>query len=84
VGLREQETLGEHFLNLDTGLPTDKLKTLIRDVTSDGVPGREIFLDAVNRRGRAIQLRVSVTPLLSGDEAPGGALMLMELVAEPE
>jgi two-component system, chemotaxis family, CheB/CheR fusion protein len=83
-GLREVETIGEYFLNLDTGLPSDKLKPLIRDVISDGGGKREIFLDAVNRRGRSIQLRVSVTPLLFQDEEPAGALMLMERVSEPE
>ena len=83
-GLREVETVGEHFLNLDTGLPTEQLKPLIRDVISDRAPEREISLDAVNRRGRAIQLRVSVTPLIAGYEEPSGALMVMEGITEPE
>jgi two-component system CheB/CheR fusion protein len=77
-GLREDETLGEHFLNLDSGLPTEQLKSLIRDVIFEGSAHGEQVLDAVNRRGRSVRLRVSATPLLSGDDAPSGALLLME------
>jgi two-component system CheB/CheR fusion protein len=77
-GLREQETVGQHFLNLDSGLPTDQLVPLIRQVVFDGSPGGERNLTAVNRRGRSVQLRVSATPLLARDEEPSGALLLME------
>jgi two-component system CheB/CheR fusion protein len=77
-GLREDETLGEHFLNLDSGLPTDQLKGVVREVVFEGNPRAEVVLQAVNRRGRTVELRVSATPLLSGSEEPGGALLVME------
>jgi two-component system, chemotaxis family, CheB/CheR fusion protein len=77
-GLREDETLGEHFLNLDSGLPTDALKQLIRGVIADGRGRAEVQLQAVNRRGRQIRLRVSATPLLSSGDEATGALLLME------
>ena len=77
-GLREAETVGQHFLNLDSGLPTERLKPLVREVIFDGSGGNEMVMEAVNRRGRTIELRVAVTPLLSGDDEPGGALLLME------
>src|SRR5215468_8354671 len=77
-GLREDETVGQHFLNLDSGLPTEHLKPLVREVIFDGSLGNEMVMRAVNRRGRTIELRVAVTPLLSGDDEPGGALLLME------
>ena len=73
-GLREVETVGQHFLNLDSGLPTEHLKTLVREVIFDGRDGGEELLQAVNRRGRSVQLRVSATPLMSGDDQPSGAL----------
>jgi two-component system CheB/CheR fusion protein len=77
-GVREDEAVGQHFLNLDSGLPTGELKGLIREVVFDGSPGGERALAAVNRRGRPVGLRVRVTPLRSdGDEAVG-ALLLME------
>jgi two-component system, chemotaxis family, CheB/CheR fusion protein len=77
-GLREEETVGQHFLNLDSGLPTEQLKPLVREVVFDGSGGNEMVMQAVNRRGRTIELRVAVTPLLSGDAEPSGALLLME------
>jgi two-component system, chemotaxis family, CheB/CheR fusion protein len=77
-GLREDETVGQHFLNLDSGLPTERLKPLVREVVFDGSSGSEMSMQAVNRRGRTIDLRVAVTPLLSGDDEPSGALLLME------
>jgi two-component system CheB/CheR fusion protein len=77
-GLREDETVGEHFLNLDSGLPTDLIKPLIREVIFEGTPRGELVVAAVNRRGRGVQLRVSGTPLLANDDEPHGALLLME------
>ena len=77
-GLREDETVGKHFLNLDSGLPTEQLKSLVREVMFDGSSGGEQLLTAVNRRGRQVELRVSATPLMSGGEEPSGALLLME------
>lgn len=77
-GLREEETVGEHILNLDSGLPVEQLKPLIREVTAERSSRGERVLRAVNRRGRSVQLRVSATPLLSGQDDPDGALLLME------
>ncbi len=77
-GLREDETVGQHFLNLDSGLPTEQLKPLIRDVIFTAAGSVELLLEAINRRGRAVKLRVTVTPLLSGGEEPTGALLLLE------
>jgi two-component system CheB/CheR fusion protein len=77
-GLREDETVGQHFLNLDSGLPTDELKGLVRSIIFEESPREEQVLAAVNRRGRSVRLRVAATPLISGTEEPSGALLLME------
>jgi two-component system CheB/CheR fusion protein len=77
-GLREDETVGQHILNLDSGLPGERLRPLIRDVVFDGSAQAEIVLEAVNRRGRSVELRVTATPLLAGSGEPDGALLLME------
>ena len=77
-GLREDETVGQHFLNLDSGMPVDQLKSLVRSVVNDGSDGVEESLTAVNRRGRTVELRVTVTPLVSDGAEPSGALLLME------
>jgi two-component system CheB/CheR fusion protein len=77
-GLRENEAVGQHFLNLDSGLPTEDLKSAVREVIFDASPGAERTLSAVNRRGRTVRLRVRVTPLQSDGEGVGGALLLMD------
>ena len=78
-GLREDETLGQHLLNLDIGLPTDELRTVAREVASGERERAELILQAVDRRGRPVSLRVTVTTLV-GPERGGndGALLLME------
>ena len=77
-GLREQETLGEHFLNLDIGLPTDRLTPLLRAVISERSQGTSLVVLARNRRGEGVSIRVTATPLAAGGVAPTGALLLME------
>ena len=77
-GLREDETVGQHLLNLDSGLPTEQLRPVIREVIFSGRANAEVRLEAINRRGRSVDLRVRVTPLNSGGEDPSGALLLME------
>jgi two-component system CheB/CheR fusion protein len=77
-GLRPEEAIGAHFLNIDSGLPADELRPLVREVVFDGAASRERFLQAVNRRGRQVRLRVRVTPLQADGAEPGGALLLME------
>ncbi|WP_375431350.1 CheR family methyltransferase [uncultured Friedmanniella sp.] len=77
-GLRREETIGQYLLNLDSGLPLAELHPWLRAVVSGqegAVTGQHVH--AVNRRGRPVELRVSVSPLLEGDEV-SGALVLME------
>jgi two-component system CheB/CheR fusion protein len=82
-GLRAEETLGHHLLNLDSGLPAAELHPWLRSVINGehtAIVGRA--LRAVNRRGRSIDLRVTVTALQGGEsDQPAGALILMEDVS---
>ena len=39
-GLREDETVGEHVLSLDSGLPSERLKPMVREVVFDGSQDR--------------------------------------------
>jgi two-component system CheB/CheR fusion protein len=78
-GLRDDETIGHHLLNLDSGLPTSRLHQWLRAVITGQVPaviGQQV--QAVNRRGRTIDLRITVTALQADGDAPAGALILME------
>jgi two-component system, chemotaxis family, CheB/CheR fusion protein len=84
-GLRAQETIGNHLLNLDSGLPTAELHPWLRSVImgqQNAIIGRR--LQAVNRRGRPVDLRVTVTALQGDGDLPAGALILMEDVSESD
>jgi len=82
-GLRADETVGQHLLNLDSGLPTAELHPWLRSVITKqqtAIVGRQ--LSAVNRRGRRVELRVAVTSLQGDGDQPAGALILMEDISE--
>jgi two-component system, chemotaxis family, CheB/CheR fusion protein len=77
-GLRQDEIVGQHFLNLDIGLPTQQLRPLIRSTLARQAGPHEMVLSAVNRRGRPIQVRVAGSPLDRADGKASGAILLME------
>jgi two-component system CheB/CheR fusion protein len=79
-GVRSNEVVGQHFLNLDIGLPFEQLRPLVRGALSDGGVSGDITVDAVNRRGRAVVVRVACAPLRASDEVPDpdGAIIAME------
>ncbi|MEV6843580.1 CheR family methyltransferase [Actinoplanes sp. NPDC051411] len=77
-GLRAEEVTGQHFLNLDIGLPLEKLRPLLRGAL--GGESGEAAVDAVNRRGRSLTVRVVSTPLngRSTGANSDGAIIVME------
>jgi two-component system CheB/CheR fusion protein len=77
-GLRIEEVTGQHFLNLDIGLPLEMLRPLLRGALG-GETG-EAKVDAVNRRGRPVEVRVVCTPLNGRAAGNGsdGAIIVME------
>ena len=78
-GLRTDEAVGVPLLDLDSGLPAGRLLGWLEPVlagTQPSVVGER--LEAVNRRGRPVVLRVTVTPLRTGDGPPSGVLVLLE------
>ena len=80
--LRSDEVHGQHFVNLDIGLPTDRLLPLVRATLAGEDVERQLTVDATNRRGRAIRCRVTCSQLLSPLNEVRGAIVLMELPAE--
>ena len=68
-------------MNLDIGLPLDQLRQPVRVHLSD--PERDpevIVVDAVNRRGRAVEVKVTLTHIVEhGDLAPA-AMLVMDVV----
>jgi two-component system CheB/CheR fusion protein len=78
-GLRADEVKGQHFLNLDIGLPVDELGQAIRSTMADHNGNAEVRLAALNRRGRAIECLVRIAPLQS-DGQPDGVILLVDAV----
>jgi two-component system, chemotaxis family, CheB/CheR fusion protein len=61
-GVREDEVRGQYVLGLDIGLPVAELQPLLlRHIAGDGPPHETVELDAVNRRGRPLGVRVTVS-----------------------
>lgn len=83
-GLREQEVRGQSLLNLDSGLPVEKLKKPIASCLEGKSDRREVVVEATNRRGRAIMCRICLGPLRSpeGGEREGVILLMDETDAD--
>jgi two-component system CheB/CheR fusion protein len=83
-GVRSAEALGEHFLALDIGLPFDRIRPTVRAALGSQAESGEVLVDAVNRRGRQVKVRVACTPLrnLDGSLVGEGAIIVMEPEAE--
>ncbi len=77
-GLRADEVQGRSILNLDIGLPVSELRDVIRPCLNGESEHQQALLDAVNRRGRAIRCRVTVSPLTSRTKKREGVIVLME------
>nr|VTP01161.1 Chemotaxis protein methyltransferase [Mycobacterium kansasii] len=79
-GFRADEVTGSALTSLDIGLPMENLRPLIGNAFVDPDSFGETVLDAVNRRGRPAQVRVTCTSFRSAGDLVGGALLLMEVV----
>jgi two-component system, chemotaxis family, CheB/CheR fusion protein len=78
-GLRQDEAVGQHVLNLDIGLPVGDLRPTVRAALQDVRFAETRVLSAVNRRGRQISLRVRCGPLHTQAGEIRGAILLMDL-----
>jgi two-component system CheB/CheR fusion protein len=85
-GVRADEAEGSHFLNLDIGLPVDRLRQPIRAALADGDGAvGEVVLSAVNRRGKNVTCRVVCAPLVGRNAGePHGVIVIMEEVGGSE
>jgi len=54
-GLRQREVQGQHFLNLDIGLPIEQLRQPIRTCLMNATQSIEVIVEAIERRGKTIQ-----------------------------
>jgi two-component system CheB/CheR fusion protein len=76
-GVRQDEVQGQHFLNLDIGLPSDQLRPALREAMSGQNGTQSTVIQATNRRGRTVSCRVTCSPLLDSDKTLRGVIMIV-------
>ena len=77
-GLRADEVVGQHLLNLDIGLRVDQLKGPVRETLTGSDEPAPQHLEAVNRRGRTITVTVTCAPLRGAGDEPAGVIILID------
>ncbi|MBV8559633.1 MAG: PAS domain-containing protein [Acidimicrobiia bacterium] len=77
-GLRADEVAGQQFFGLDIGLPVDELSQPIRSALTNPDGSSEVQVAAVNRRGRALECNVRISPLKGDGQAADGVILLVD------
>ncbi len=77
-GLRADEVAGRSLFTLDIGIDVDALKTPVRACLTEQSKHEEVTLEALNRRGRTFQCRVTCTSFEALDNDLRGVILLME------
>jgi two-component system CheB/CheR fusion protein len=80
-GVSSEEAEGTHLFSLDIGLPLEEIRPQLRLALTGESAREEIVVEATNRRGKAIQCRVTMLPLAGradGDRQVQGMIMMME------
>lgn len=81
-GLRAEEVIGREFLDLDIGLPVQRLRLELQRILAAEAAQVAMELEARDRRGRQIHVRVRALPLLRGERKPEGVVLVTEDVTE--
>lgn len=78
--MRTDEAVGQFLLNLDIGLPVEELRPTLRQVLSEEGSDKPVqMVRAINRRGRSIDVQVTISPLHARADSPAtGAIILMD------
>lgn len=77
LGLREDEAIGEHLLDLDIGLPFAVLRTPVRAVLAGDEESVQLELTGHDRRGRPIVATATFAPLRGHDGEIEGVIVLL-------
>jgi two-component system CheB/CheR fusion protein len=81
-GVRADEARGQYVLSLDIGLPVAELHPMLRRQAAGAAePHETVELDAVNRRGRRIRVRATVSAFQHTPGERGGAVLVMDPIA---
>jgi two-component system CheB/CheR fusion protein len=79
-GLRADEVLNQHFLNLDIGFPVEQLRGPIRSLLAGRTEQDQLTCPAINRRGRPVECTVTLSQLV-GAGTTRGVILVMDAVA---
>jgi two-component system, chemotaxis family, CheB/CheR fusion protein len=82
-GLAPEDVIGQAFLSLDIGLPVDDIGPLLLSSFSGSHPKKTTVVQAVDRRARQIQCRVTVTTMGTGNDANGAIILIDEVESVP-
>jgi two-component system CheB/CheR fusion protein len=77
-GVRQEEVQGQHFLDLDIGLPLDKVRPALRASMSGDNGTQTVMVAATNRRGKRVDVRVSCSPLVGDHKDIHGVILVVE------
>ena len=77
-GLRFDEVFSKQLISLDIGLPIERLIQPLRAIITGESENYEVVLNAINRRGRAIECELICTPLQTSGSHIQGVILLME------
>ena len=83
-GLRNSEVVGQHFMNLDIGLPIEQLRQPIRNCLTGDSRLVEINLVAINRRGKPIECKITCTSLVGRLAEIRGVIILIQEIGSLE
>jgi two-component system CheB/CheR fusion protein len=75
-GVRADEAHGKHLFGLDIGLPLDGVRGALRRVLGGSEERVDVDLDALNRRGRSVTVRVTLLPFGITADGVNGAILL--------
>jgi two-component system, chemotaxis family, CheB/CheR fusion protein len=78
-GLRSDEVVGQSLFSLDIGLPLKEIRTMLRSVSRGKPMSDELIVDATNRRGRPVKVRVVASMLPAGEKTAGVVMLIEEL-----
>jgi two-component system CheB/CheR fusion protein len=82
-GVRADEAIEDHLFGLDIGLPLEQLRPLLRrQLEGDHQDHEALRVEAVNRRGRPVQVQVTVTRLSRDRDVPPGAILVMDVIEQ--
>ena len=81
-GVRQHEVQGQHFLNLDIGLPVGELVPALRSSLNGDGEKRAVRVEAINRRGKPIEVLVTSSPLLGSQKEVRGVILITQEASE--